>query len=95
MPKQVKSISGFETGNEELERSFYSSMRQSQEADEEVKFSEPKTLSSQEYVKRLRKHHEKLYSKKYAYERGQFHQSIPHPDYKTFYGSKADAMITV
>ena len=82
-PKQVKSISGFKTGYEGAVDNFFSGMRMTQETNEKADFIQPATQTGKEYVKGLRKHHEEQYNKKFAYERGQFHQSIPIPKDQT------------
>ena len=83
-----KSYAGFVTGHNESLGSYFSTVRQNNESnEEEIKLE---TLGSKEYVDCLIKSQEETYNKKYAFERSKFTQCIPNPD-----PEKKGEMITV
>ena len=82
-----KSYAGFGTGDQKSVGCFYASMRQNLEASKagdktalkDEFFVDTAKSQGKEYVADLIKQQEERYQKKFAFERSQFHQSIPNP----------------
>ena len=82
-----KSVSGFDVGVNKAVGAFYSSMRQEANG-EKTNFYDTGHMKGRDFVQKLIKQQEDRYHKKFAFERGYYHQCIPNP-------KKEHQMITV
>ena len=73
-----KSLAGFDIGVDQAVGQFYSSVRQAQQG-EKPNFVNTESMTGEQYVKALVEQQESRYQKKFAFERGQYHQCIPNP----------------
>lgn len=84
-----KSMSGFDIGVNKSVGSFFSSKRQEANG-EMINFFDTEKMNGREYIEKLVGQQMDRYQKKYAFERGMYHQCIPNPN-----PAKKDSLITV
>lgn len=77
---QSLNRSGLDIASRKSVGSFFSSMREKMEMKTtRSNFKDTSRMNGQEYVRELVKQQESRYHKKFAFERGQYHQCIPNP----------------